>query len=207
MIAHLRGVVLDKTPESAVVEAGGVGYEVVLSAAAARALPDVGREARVQIHTHVVQDGPTQLYGFADAGERALFRTLLGVQGIGPRVALAILSGLPAAELVRAISTGDIGLLTKIRGVGRKTAERMAVELRDKLGAVGAGAVTRGGAGGLPFASGPTGAPEGKLGDVWGALVGLGFRPGEIDGVLANLDPEQETAALVKQALAALRRR
>src|SRR5512133_3450603 len=120
MIASLRGTLLEKTTESVVIEAAGVGYLVTVTAAAARALPGLGAEARLLVHTHAVQDGPLQLYGFVAPEERRVFETLLAVQGVGPKVAIAILSGLPIGELVRAISTSDVATLTKIRGVGRK---------------------------------------------------------------------------------------
>src|SRR5512140_3098060 len=134
MIASLRGALLESGPDSVVIEAGGVGYAVTITATAQRALPPLGATAFLLIHTHAVQDGPLQLFGFADAEERRLFETLLSVQGVGPKVAMAILSSQPTGELVRAISAADISALTKIRGVGKKTAERIAVELRDKIG-------------------------------------------------------------------------
>src|SRR5512140_3937247 len=134
MIASLRGALLESGPDSVVIEAGGVGYAVTITATAQRALPPLGATAFLLIHTHAVQDGPLQLFGFADAEERRLFETLLSVQGVGPKVALAILSSLPTGDLVRAIAASDLATLTKIRGVGRKTAERIAVELRDKIG-------------------------------------------------------------------------
>ncbi len=134
MIASLRGTLLEKNPDTVVIEAAGVGYAVTVTAAAQRALPAPGAEARLFIHTHAVQDGALQLYGFADHEERRVFETLLTVQGVGPKVAIAILSGLPMGDLVRAIRAADLATLTRIRGVGRKTAERLAVELRDKIG-------------------------------------------------------------------------
>ena len=134
MIASLRGALLESGPEGVVLEAGGVGYAVTITAAAQRSLPSLGATAFLLIHTHATQDGPLQLFGFADAEERRLFETLLAVQGVGPKVALAILVSLSTGELVRAIAAGDLATLTKIRGIGRKTAERIAVELRDKIG-------------------------------------------------------------------------
>ena len=106
MIASLRGALLESGPDSVVIEAGGVGYAVTITAAAQRALPPLGASAFLLVHTHTVQDGPTQLFGFADAEERRVFETLLSVQGVGPKVALAILSSLPIGELVRG---GPIG--------------------------------------------------------------------------------------------------
>ena len=209
MIAHLRGRLLEKEADAVVLDAGGVGYQVAVSAAAARALPAAGAEARLWIHTHSVQDGGVTLYGFADREERALFETLLGVQGVGPKVALAILSGLPVAELMRAIAGADVARLTQIRGVGRKTAERLAVELRDKLvpfPVTAAGAPAAGARGPSMFGSGGAdGLPE-RLAEAQGALLALGYRSREIESVGARMDPALPLADLVKQALAALRR-
>ena len=199
MIASLRGALLESGPDSVVIEAGGVGYAVTITAAAQRALPPLGASAFLLIHTHTVQDGPLQLFGFADAEERRVFETLLSVQGVGPKVALAILSSLPIGDLVRAISATDIVTLTKIRGVGRKTAERISVELRDKIG-VGGGQVNAGGV--LPGA-----VPQGRMGEVHGALTALGYKPSEFDAVLAKLDDSHPVTDLIKQALAALRRK
>jgi len=203
VIAHLRGRLLEKDGEAVVLEVGGVGYQIAVSTAAAAELGAAGTEAALWIHSHFVQDGGTTLFGFTDREERRLFETLLGVQGVGPKVALAILSGLPRAELTAAIAGADVARLTQIKGVGRKTAERLAVELRDKL---------------VPFpvapvqvapsrASSGTGpALPQRLADVQGALAGLGYRPVEIEPVIARLDAEQPAAELLKQALAALRR-
>ena len=189
---------LESGPEGVVIEAGGVGYAVTLTAAAQRSLPPLGATAFLLIHTHATQDGPLQLFGFADAEERRLFETLLSVQGVGPKVALGVLSSLPAGELVRAISTGDIATLTKIRGVGRKTAERIAVELRDKIGVGGSGA------GGVAL---PGSVPPGRMGEVHAALTALGYKPSEFDAILAKLDEKQHVTNLIKQALAHLRRK
>lgn len=205
MIASLRGTLLERGPDAVVIEAGGVGYAVTVTADALRSLPAVGAEARLFVYTHAVQDGPLQLYGFAEAQERRVFETLLSVQGVGPRVAVAILSGLPVPDLVRAISAGDVARLTQVRGVGRKIAERLAVELRDKIGLVAA----EGGArlpGGGP-SSLPAGVPAGRLGEVHGALVALGFKPAEFEALLPGLDPALPAADLVKQVLAGLRRK
>ncbi len=185
-----------------VIEAAGVGYEVTVTAAAQRALPPLGSEARLFIHTHAVQDGPLQLFGFAEVEERRVFETLLSVQGVGPKVAIAILSGMAIGDLVRAISTADVATLTKIRGVGRKTAERLAVELRDKIGvSPGAG---RTASPTFPLANQ---LPAGRRGEVAGALQALGYRPNEFEAVLPTLDESKPTPDLIKEALAAMRRR
>lgn len=198
MIASLRGALLESGPDTAVIEAGGVGYAVTMTAAARRALPSLGATAFVLVHTHAVKDGPLQLYGFCDGEERRIFETLLSVQGVGPKVALAILSGMATGELVRAIAAADIATLVKIRGVGRKTAERIAVELRDKIGIAGkdAGAVNP-----------PSTVPSGRMGEVHAALTALGYKPSEFDQVLAKLDDTHPVTDLIKQALGLLRRK
>jgi holliday junction DNA helicase RuvA len=199
VIASLRGTLLEKSLEGAVLEAGGVGYAVTLTVSALRSLPPLGAEARLFVHTHAVQDGGLQLYGFADPDERRVFETLLSVQGVGPRVAVAILSGMPLPDLVRAISGSDLARLTQIRGVGRKIAERLSLELRDKIGL----AVT----GDSPAPAPAPAVPSGRLGEVHAALMSLGYKPAEIEPVLPGLDAAHAPADLVKQALAALRKK
>jgi hypothetical protein len=123
VIAHLRGTLIENDGETIVVDVAGVGYLVWVSAATLGVLPAVGAEVVLHIHSHFVSDEPTRLYGFADAGERRLFQTLIGVQGVGPRVALAILAGLPAGELVRAIAGSDVARLTQIKADRRAARE------------------------------------------------------------------------------------
>ena len=135
MIAHLRGRVLGKTPSAVVVECGGVGYDVSISVSTFTALPTEGSEASLFIHTHVREDA-LALYGFLTQDEKALFEKLIGVSGIGPTLAVKVLSGVTAVDLVNAIRRSEIERLVRIPGVGKKTAERMVVELRDKLPAV-----------------------------------------------------------------------
>jgi Holliday junction DNA helicase RuvA len=137
MIAHLRGVLLEKHPNQVVIEAGGVGYDVTIPVSTYTALPEAGAEARLRIHTHVREDA-IQLYGFSSVAERALFEKLIGVSGIGPKLAITVLSGIPALELVRIIRGSDVASLTRVPGIGKKTAERIVLELHDKLEALGA---------------------------------------------------------------------
>ena len=132
MIALLRGVLIEKHPNQAIVETGGVGYDVAIPVSTFTRLPDAGAEVRLRIHTHVREDA-LALYGFLTQDEKALFEKLIGVGGIGPTLAVKILSGLAAAELIPAIRRGDVEKLVRIPGVGKKTAERMVLELRDKL--------------------------------------------------------------------------
>ncbi|HEY2731265.1 MAG TPA: Holliday junction branch migration protein RuvA [Polyangia bacterium] len=204
MIAFLRGQLMENTGEAFVVEVAGVGYHVLVSQATLGALPALalGREVQLHVHSHFVKDEPLRLYGFADADERRLFETLLDVQGVGPRVALAILAGLPPEELVRAITGGDIARLRQIKGVGGKLAERLALELRDKIALLPAGRALP-----APPSAAPSRVPKGPLGDVYGALLQLGFKPPEFEALLETMDPKRPVEELVRDALAALRRK
>jgi Holliday junction DNA helicase RuvA len=132
MIAHLRGKLLSKRPNQAIVETTGVGYDVTISVPTFSDLPAVGSEVALHIHTHVREDA-LALYGFLKPSEKFLFERLITVSGIGPRLAITILSGMAADEMVGAIRGNDVVKLTRIPGIGKKTAERMVLELRDKL--------------------------------------------------------------------------
>jgi len=135
MIALLRGVLLEKHPNQAIVDTGGVGYDVTIPVSTFTHLPDAGAEVRLRIYTHVREDA-LSLYGFLTQDEKALFEKLIGVSGIGPTLAVKVLSGVAAADLVNAIRRGEVERLVRIPGVGKKTAERMVLELRDKLPAI-----------------------------------------------------------------------
>ena len=135
MIALLRGILIEKHPNQAIVETGGVGYDVTIPVSTFTHLPDTGTEVRMRIHTHVREDA-LSLYGFLTTDEKALFEKLIGVSGIGPTLAVKILSGIAAPELIHSIRRGEVEKLVRIPGVGKKTAERMVLELRDKLPAV-----------------------------------------------------------------------
>jgi holliday junction DNA helicase RuvA len=132
MIALLRGVLLEKHPNQAVVDVGGVGYDVTIPVSTYAHLPDAGAEVRLRIHTHVREDA-LALYGFLTQDEKALFEKLISVSGIGPKMAMAVLSGIPALDLIANIRRGEVDRLVRIPGVGKKTAERMVLELRDKM--------------------------------------------------------------------------
>ena len=132
MIAFLSGILLEKHPNQAIVDVGGVGYDVVIAVSTYSRLPDAGAAVRLRIHTHVRED-TLALYGFLAEEEKALFEKLISVTGIGPTLAVKVLSGLAAAELAAAIRKGEVDRLVRIPGVGKKTAERIVLELRDKL--------------------------------------------------------------------------
>jgi Holliday junction DNA helicase RuvA len=132
MIAHLRGRLLEKSPNRLVVDVNGVGYEVFIPLSTFYRMPDTGGEATLRVHTHVRED-TLSLFGFATALELQIFERLISISGIGPRLALAVLSGIDAQELALAVQRGDVARLTAIPGVGKKTAERIGLELKDRL--------------------------------------------------------------------------
>lgn len=172
MIAHLRGILLAKHPNQAIVETHGVGYDVAISVPTFTELPATGGEVALHIHTHVREDA-LSLYGFLRLTEKQLFEKLLTVSGIGPKLAITILSGMPADEMVGAIRGGDLVRLTRIPGIGKKTAERMVLELRDKLTAPISASETG------PVSSSPI--EE----DVISALVNLGYQRASVDKAMS----------------------
>jgi Holliday junction DNA helicase RuvA len=136
MIAHLRGTLLEKHPNQAIVDVQGVGYELAIPISTYSALPDAGAEVRLRVHTHVRED-TIALFGFASSEEKKLFEKLIAVSGIGPKLAITVLSGLAAGDLVAAIRSGQTERLVRIPGVGKKTAERIVLEMKDKLDGFG----------------------------------------------------------------------
>ncbi len=143
MIAFLRGKLLEKHPNQVIVDTSGVGYDVVIPISTFSALPDAGAEVALRIHTHVREDA-LALFGFLTAEEKALFEKLISVSGIGPTLAIKVLSGLATLSIVDAIRGGQVEQLVRIPGVGRKTAERMVLELKDKLEGLGTGVAPAG---------------------------------------------------------------
>jgi holliday junction DNA helicase RuvA len=139
MIAYLRGKLLEKHPNQAIVDTGGVGYDVVIPISTFSALPDAGAEVKLRIHTHVREDA-LALFGFLTLEEKTIFEKLISVSGIGPSLAIKVLSGMATADLIPAIRNGQVEQLVRIPGVGKKTAERIVLELKDKLEGVGSGA-------------------------------------------------------------------
>ena len=140
MIGRLQGVVIDKQAPDVLLDVQGVGYELLVSLSTFFAVPEVG--GSVTLHTHfVVRDDAQQLYGFAELSERSLFRHLIRVNGVGPKMALAILSGMSASEFALCVHNNDVATLVKLPGVGKKTAERLLIEMRDRVGNLEAGSV------------------------------------------------------------------
>jgi len=136
MIAHLSGTIITKTTEAVVLDVGGVGYSLFIPLSTYAALPDAGKEINLHVHT-TLRDDSIKLYGFLTSGEKDLFRLFITVSGIGPKLARNILSGLSVEDLVRAISTEDKAKLSTVPGVGRKATERIIIDLKDKVGALG----------------------------------------------------------------------
>lgn len=194
MIGRIRGVIVDKHPPRLTLEAGGVGYELEAPMTAFYNLPEIGKE--VTLFTHlVVREDAHLLYGFASETERRLFRALLKVNGIGAKLALTILSGIEAADFVRCVRHGDTAHLTHLPGIGKKTAERLIVEMRDRLAgweeaeeAVGAAAGVRGGA----------------AADAISALIALGYHPQEASKFVRGVAREgMRTEEIIRAALKA----
>lgn len=197
MIGRLRGVLALKQPPQLLIEVGGVGYELEAPMSTFYVLPALGEEVLLYTHLHVREDAH-QLFGFATGGDRALFRELLKVNGVGARVALAILSGMDASAFVTCIQAGDSARLTRLPGIGKKTAERLIVELRDRLDAP----VSAEQMGVTPTA---TERPADAEEEAVSALVALGYRPQEASRMVSSVAGDDLNAeALIRQALRAV---
>ena len=198
MIVHLRGRLLSKSPNEAVVDCAGVGYGVTISVATFTSLPAEGAETSLHIYTHVRED-QISLFGFAETQEKRLFEKLLTISGIGPKLAITVLSGIAADRLVTAIRSGDHASLTKIPGIGKKTAERVVLELKDKLDDMA-----------VPVAD-ASGVHHGPAGDdVLSALVNLGYpRPIAQKAIETAIGKDaaagQDFETLFRAAMAAIR--
>ena len=198
MIASVRGEVLVRRPDHVVIEASGVGYRMAVSAETLKAVPSRGKQATLHAHL-VARDDSLSLYGFASEEERDLFLHLTSVSGIGPKVAVAILSGGPPRELLRAIAAGDAKRFQSAPGVGKRTAERLIVELREKI----AGELTEG----IPAAAGESGEAEPRALAREG-LMHLGYTLTEAEGLLEGADGESAEElinAALKRAAAGAR--
>lgn len=196
MIGSLRGALLSKSPQDVIVDVGGVGYKVMVPVSTFCRLGEEGSSVTLLIHTHVRED-QISLYGFATGAERTLFERLLSVSGVGPKVALGVLSGIEAEDLVRAITSNDLARLTRVPGVGRKTAERLVLELKDKLRDI---AVT----------PEPARAPVGPKADLVSALTNLGYSSADAekasDRAIQSAEPGAPMGDLLRAALRQLSR-
>ena len=196
MIGTLTGVLAFKSPPHLLLEVGGVGYEVEAPMSTFYTLPPVGERTRLLTHL-VVREDAHVLYGFASIEERTLFRTLLKVSGVGPRIALAILSGGTAASFARAVREEDAAALTRIPGVGRKIAERLIVEMRDRIETPGTAAAGS-------FGAAANANAQGAEAEAYGALVALGYKPVEATRLLKGVGAETaslSTEELIRRAL------
>ena len=198
MIGQLRGTVVDKRPPMLVIDVGGVGYEVEAPLGAFFDLP----EGEVVLHTHlVVRDDAHLLFGFRSRGERELFRSLIRVNGVGPKLALTLLSGIDAAEFVRCVQDGDVTTLTRLPGVGKKTAERLIVEMRDRI-ADTFGEHLPAELGSAPVRAAPVDAATRVVEEAEGALIALGYKPTEAaKAVNAAYEEGLATEDLIRRAL------
>ncbi len=190
MIGALRGTLYEKTPDYVIVDVGGVGYQVYLPLPAYYEIGERGAEVRLRIYTHV-RDDVLQLFGFKDLPQQRLFEHLISVAGIGPKLAITILSGMEVDVLTAAIAEADIARLSTIPGVGKKTAERMALELKDKVKDLAP--------------AGSAAGPRGVRQDVLSALENLGYRLRDAERALEKVqDPADGFEQLLKQTLRVL---
>ena len=191
MIGSLRGRISSKTPPQLTVEVGGVGYELEAPMSTFFHLPAVGQDVKLLTH-FVVREDAQLLYGFATEDERRLFRSLLKVSGIGPKIALALLSGISVEAFILCVQNEDVAALVRVPGIGRKTAERLLVEMRDRLKPAGEGDSSA-----VTVAAGAS--PEAEA---FGALVALGYRPAEATRLLKAAGPgTHSTEELIRRAL------
>lgn len=190
MIGRLTGFVIESGPGQLLLDVGGVGYDVEISLSTYTQVAE--NEGPVTIHTHlVVRDDAHLLYGFTSNGEREMFRTLIKVNGVGPRMALGILSGLDSASFARAVTGNDVKALTALPGVGKKTAERLIIEMRDKVGSFE-----------LSGSDNPSTIKMSVKEDAESALIGLGYRPQEATRAVSLVsEPTEDVESLIRQAL------
>lgn len=191
MIGRLHGTLLDKSPPQILLDVGGVGYEVDVPMSTLYDLPAVGHTVTLLTHT-VIREDAHLLYGFATAGERATFRELLKISGIGPRIALAVLSGLSVTEIAQAVAQQDAARFTRVPGIGKKTAERLLLELKGKLGP--------------DLGGGATAAAAGSLSDVLQALIALGYSEREAAAAVKALPEGCSVGDGIRAALKSLAR-
>lgn len=199
MIAYLKGTLAKKAPEAIIVDVHDIGYEVEISSQTFEQLPPEGKNLKLLIHHHIT-DNDQRLFGFFSSDEKNLFELLNGVKGVGPKLGLKILSGLPAADIIQAILQSDKTALSQISGIGKKTAERMILELKDKMGEIASATATSSGA-----------SVSGNLKEeAISALESLGFRKRDAEKAVLAAARENETNGdvqiLIKTALTQLKR-
>jgi len=194
VIGRLRGTLIAKQPPALVVDVGGVGYELEAPMSTFFDLPETGREVNLFTH-YAVKEDTAVLYGFLREAERSLFRSLQKVSGIGAKISLAVLSGVSTEEFARLIQLGDVASLTRIPGIGKKTAERMLVELRDRVSELGSAAASS------------AGVPKDPVSEATVALQALGYKPAEVTRLVRDAAaPGDRAEEIIRKALrAALR--
>ena len=194
MIAQIRGLIIQKDPGSVIVDAGGIGYQLFVSLTTFYELPDLKQAVTLHAHTHVRED-LIQLFGFSTLLEKDLFQVLIGVSGIGPKLALNILSGISPQELVHSLERRDINRLLSVPGIGRKIAERMVVELQEKARKIESRWA-------LPSREKPS--PEGLAEDVISALLNLGYKKGQAEKAVEMVFQQNPDFGLEKALKASL---
>ena len=191
MIGHLRGKIATKSSEAILIDVNGVGYELTVPLSVLATLPEVGAEAALHVHTHVRED-ELRLFGFGTPQDRLAFRTMLKISGVGPKVAVAVLGVLSGGQLAAAVNSGDTARLTAVPGIGKKTAERIVLELGGKL-------VLE------PGVSAPA---VGAFGELASALKNLGFKPSQVEQTIRDLEEDgaenEKFEVLLRRALKAL---
>ena len=194
MIGRLRGTLISKQPPWLLIDVGGVGYELEAPMSTIYDLPATGKEVILLTH-HAVKEDSVALYGFMHEAERTLFRNLLKVSGIGAKIALAVLSGVSTNDFARLVHAGDVVALTKIPGIGKKTAERIVVELRDRVDGLGVS---------LPGMPASAAAPLDASGEATVALQQLGYKPAEVTRLVQKVAADGDSAeAIIRKALRA----
>jgi len=194
MIGRLRGTLISKQPPWLLIDVGGVGYELEAPMSTIYDLPATGKEVILLTH-HAVKEDSVALYGFMRESERTLFRNLLKVSGIGAKIALAVLSGVSTSDFARLVHAGDVVALTKIPGIGKKTAERIVVELRDRVDGLGVS---------LPGMPASAAAPLDASGEATVALQQLGYKPAEVTRLVQKVAADGDSAeAIIRKALRA----
>lgn len=195
MIGRLSGQILQKQPPELLIDVNGVGYEVSAPMSTFYALPDIGE--KVIIHTHmVVREDAQLLYGFATQTERALFRILIKINGVGPKLGITILSGITAEDFIRCIHDNDAAALVRLPGIGKKTAERLIVELKDKVGTEEDAAQS------LASTDINSAAIKSPIGDAVSALIALGYKPNDASKMVRSISTEGlNTEEIIRQAL------
>lgn len=202
MIAHLKGILIERSTTLAIVDVGGVGYEVNIPLSTYYAIGDLGSEVSLSIHTNVREDA-IQLFGFRSSGERELFLKLISVQGVGPKLGITMMSGLNADEIIHAIRTNNIAKLKSVPGVGLKTAERVVIDLRDKVDKLGIAAISSG------MTEPSTGIGDSSFDDALSALINLGYQKAAAEKAIKQAlaeDADLSTEKLLRRALQSLAR-